>query len=91
MLDRHIDIFDYLGIVGNLLNQTVRNSAGVTIQQTQPADAVYGRQFTQQRVQRISAVQIFSVACGVLCDETKLAHAERRKIARFLYDFTHRT
>lgn len=89
MLQRQVDIFDHLRLPCHDLQQRIGHTVRVAIQHTNPVEAVDFTQLGQQLIQRILAVQVLSIAGGVLCDQIQLLDTACCQSSGFLEDVLH--
>ena len=90
VLQGQIDVFDDLVLACHHVDQLVRHAVGIAVENADPAEAVDFAQLLEQLRELRRAVQILSVAGGVLSDDVELFHALRGKLTRFLEYILHR-
>ena len=89
MLQRQVDIFDHLRLSCHDLQQRIGHTIRVAIQHTNPVKTVDFTQLGQQFIQGILAVQVLSIAGGILCDQIQLLDTACCQSSGFLEDVLH--
>ena len=90
MLDGNIQIFDDLRLVCQNVDQLLRHFIGIEIMYPDPDQPVDFAEPAQQLRKLPLAVEIETVAAGILRDDDQLLDAVGRKLLRFLYQIFHR-
>ena len=80
MLDGDVHVFYETGVITKLCDKLVGNLIGIAIEQTNPRDFGRRTNFTHELGKRILAVDVKTVAAGILGDKVKLLHADTLKL-----------
>ena len=91
MLDRQIDILADTRIFADCLNKLIGDLVGIAVEHSYPRDRGLLGDAVQKLSQLVLAVEIETVARGVLSDDTQLLDAESFKGLCLLDKLFHRT
>src|SRR5260370_18213184 len=79
MLQRHIDILDDLGKLGNRVEQLRAYEVRIAVEQPYPAEFIDRREFAQQRRERRRRIEVAAIRSKVLRDQIDLTNPPGRE------------